>query len=81
MLALYTNLIYDPIYNTLVLFYNIVPIKDFGIALILTTLLLRFFLYPLSRKQISSQKTLQDLQPKIKEIQSRYAKKKSKPRQ
>jgi YidC/Oxa1 family membrane protein insertase len=72
MVRLYEILAYEPIYNTLVLFYNIVPFKDFGVAIVLTTILVRFLLYPLYQKQISSQKKLQDLQPKIKEAQKKH---------
>jgi YidC/Oxa1 family membrane protein insertase len=71
MLALFHTIIYQPLYNILVLFYNIVPGKDFGISIILITILLRTILIPLYKKQIESQKKLQDLQPKIKELQER----------
>src|SRR6185369_4391451 len=72
MAALFTHFIYDPVYNILVFFYNTVPGHDFGIAIILTTLLIKFLFIPLSKKQIESQKKMQEIQPKIKEIQNRY---------
>ncbi len=72
MLAFFEAIAYDPIYNILISFYNIIPWKDFGIAIILTTLLIRLIIYPISRKQITSQKKLQELQPKIKEVQAKY---------
>lgn len=72
MLALYHNIIYLPLYNVLVLFYNIIPFKDFGVAIILTTILIRLFLYPISKKQIQSQKKLQTLQPEIKKVQEKH---------
>ncbi len=71
-MALFDESIYKPIYNTLIFFYNIVPGHDFGIAIILTTLVLKSFLIQLSKKQIESQKQMQELQPKIKEIQQKY---------
>jgi YidC/Oxa1 family membrane protein insertase len=64
--------IYQPLYNVLVFFYNVVPGQDFGVAIILTTVLLKTLFIPLSKKQIESQKKLQELQPKIKEIQNKY---------
>lgn len=64
--------IYQPIYNVLVFFYNVVPGQDFGIAIILTTLLIKVLFIPLSKKQIESQKKMQELQPKIKELQKKY---------
>jgi len=63
-------LIYQPIYNILIGLYNI--FGDFGIAIIVMTLVFKSLLIPLSRKQIESQKEMQELQPKIKELQKKY---------
>ncbi|NTW26713.1 MAG: YidC/Oxa1 family membrane protein insertase [Candidatus Moranbacteria bacterium] len=71
MLALFHTIIYQPLYNILILFYNIVPGKDFGISIILITILLRTVLIPLYKKQVESQKKLQELQPKIKALQEK----------
>ncbi len=71
MLSLFHTIIYQPLYNILILFYNIVPGKDFGISIILITILLRTILIPLYKKQIESQKKLQELQPKIKALQEK----------
>lgn len=72
MLHIFDIFIYQPLYNALIFFYNIIPGHDFGIAVILTTLVLKFLLVPLSKKQIESQKKMQELQPKIKELQEKY---------
>jgi len=64
------TLFYQPVYNTLFGLYNI--FGDFGIAIIVMTLVIKFALVPLSRKQIESQKEMQELQPKIKELQKKY---------
>lgn len=69
--ALFHTLIYQPLYNTLIFLYNIIPGADFGIAIIAITLLLRFLLIPLYKKQIESQQKLQVLQPKIKAVQKK----------
>ncbi len=66
------ELIYQPLYNLLVFLYNFLPGSDFGIAIIVTTILLRFILVPVYRKQIESQQKIQELQPKIKELQQKY---------
>lgn len=70
--TLFHVLVHDPLYNLLVFLYDTVSFEDFGIAIILTTVLLKLVLYPLSHKQIESQKKLQDLQPKIKELQRKH---------
>ena len=72
MSQLFHSFVYQPIYNALILIYNIIPGHDLGVAIILLTIIIRFFLYPISKKQIESQKKLQDLQPEIKKIQDKY---------
>jgi YidC/Oxa1 family membrane protein insertase len=50
--------------------YDVIP--NYGVAIILLTLVLRFLLFPLGMKQIKSMQAMQALQPKIKDIQKRY---------
>lgn len=69
---IFSFLIYDPLYNLLVFIYDFLPYKDFGFAIIIVTLLIKFILIPLSRKQIESQKKMAEMQPKIKEIQDKH---------
>jgi len=71
MLEFFHAIIYQPLYNTLIFLYNIVPGKDFGISIILITILIRVILIPFYKKQLESQKKLQELQPKIKALQER----------
>jgi len=47
-------------------------IGDIGIAIILTTLVVRTAMVPLMRRQMVSMRQLQALQPEIKELQRRY---------
>jgi len=65
-------IIYDPLYNLLIIIYNLVPYKDFGLAIVLVTVIIKLVLAPIFRKQIESQKRLQELQPQIKAIQTKY---------
>jgi len=72
MSIIFHELIYQPIYNVLIFLYNIIPGGDFGIAIIIATILLKAVLIPLSKKQIQSQKRMQEVQPKLKLIQEKY---------
>jgi len=54
------------------------PGHDFGIAIIILTILIRTLFYPLFQKSIKAQKEMADLQPKIKEVQEKYKKDKEK---
>lgn len=60
---MFTTLLVQPLFNILFSFYAVV--HDFGIAIIMLTILVRIFLWPLVTKQLKSQKKLQALQPKI----------------
>lgn len=72
MSQLFHAIIYQPIYNALVFLYNVVPGHDLGVAIILLTIVIRAILYPLAKKQIESQKKMQELQPEIKRLQEKY---------
>lgn len=63
MLALLTTIFYQPLFNLLVWVYNLVG--DMGVAIIILTLILKLVLYPLSKKSVTSQRALQQLQPKV----------------
>lgn len=70
---LFTTIFYQPILNLLIFLYNVIPFNDFGIAIVLMTVIIKLVFWPLGGKAIKSQKALQDLQPKIEEIKKKYA--------
>lgn len=72
MAFLFHSVIYNPLYNLLVFIYNILPVHDFGVAIILVTIITKLILVPLSKKQIESQKKMAIIQPKVKEIQQKH---------
>ena len=56
-------------------FYNIsgyIGFANYGVAIILMTIVIKILLYPLTVKQIKSMKAMQDLQPKMKELQEKF---------
>jgi len=56
-------------------------IGNYGLAIILITVLLKIILYPLSAKQMESVRAMQEIQPKIKELQEKYKKQPEKAQQ
>jgi YidC/Oxa1 family membrane protein insertase len=54
------------------LLYLYLPGRDFGIAVIVLTILIRIILYPLMVNSLRSQKALSEIQPKMKEIQEKH---------
>jgi len=72
IIAIFNEFLYRPLFNALVLLYAYIPGADFGISVIILTVLVKLVFYPLGTKAIRSQKALAELQPKIKEIQEKY---------
>lgn len=70
--SIFNTILYQPLFNTLIFLYTTIPGHDFGISIIILTIIIRIILYPLLVKSIRSQKVLQDLQPKIEEIQKKF---------
>ncbi len=64
--------LYQPLFNGLILLCQHIPGQDFGIAVIVLTVVVRLVIYPLSTKGIKAQKELAELQPKMKEIQDKF---------
>lgn len=64
----------DPIerflFEVLTFFYGWV--HDYGVAIVLLTILMRIVLLPLTLKQSKSAYEMQRIQPKIKELQAKY---------
>ena len=71
MLAIYHALLYQPILNLMVGFYNFL-FHDFGLAILALTLIVRGALWPLTHKSLANQKAMLEIQPKIKEVQEKY---------
>ena len=51
-------------------FYGIIP--NYGVAIILLTIVVKGALYPLTRKSFTSMRRMQELQPQINEIREKY---------
>jgi len=64
--------IYVPIYNALLWLVQVLPGHDLGLAIILITLAIRLILYYPSLASIKSSRQLQNLQPRLKELQAQY---------
>ncbi len=60
-----------PLVNALFFIYGIIPGHDFGIAIILFTVVIRLLLWPLANKQLHSQKKMQSLQGDIAKVKAK----------
>ena len=60
----------QPIFNLLLGLYSLIPGGDFGIALIIFTVLVRFALWPLVARQLHQAKAMRKLQPELRKIRA-----------
>lgn len=65
----FDHLLIRPILNLLAVIYGVVG--DFGVAIILMTLIVRILLWPLIKRQLHQTKLMRDIQPELKRIKKR----------
>ena len=70
---MFNTLIVQPIFNLLVLIYALLPGHNFGMAIILFTILVRLLMWPLVKKQLHQAKAMRELQPELKRIKKAAA--------
>jgi YidC/Oxa1 family membrane protein insertase len=70
--SIWHTFFFDPVYNTLVFFVGVIPGGDVGLAIIATVLLVKTVLLPLSIKAVKTQKVMREIEPKLKEIRTKY---------
>lgn len=66
---LFDRLLTQPIFNLLAFIYNF--IGDFGISIIIVTILIRLLMWPLVKKQLHQTKMMRQIQPELKKIKQK----------
>jgi YidC/Oxa1 family membrane protein insertase len=69
-------LVTQPIFNLLVTIYSLVPGADFGVTIIIFTVIVRFLLYPLTRSMLHQTRAMRKLQPELVRIKKQAGKNK-----
>lgn len=72
MKELFSVFIFEPLYNALIFFIDVVPGGDVGIAVILLTLSVKCILFPISIKAARTQVLMKEMEEPLKEVQERY---------
>src|SRR5271156_2669303 len=67
---MFTTIIVRPIFNLLVLIYALLPGHNFGLSLIIFTIIVRLLLWPLVKKQLHQARAMRKLQPEIKRVKA-----------
>lgn len=63
---------YDPVYNTLIFFIDILPRGDIGLAIIATVVLVKMILLPVSIKAAKTQKIMREIEPQLKALKEKH---------
>lgn len=71
MSFLFNTYLYTPLLNLLVFIYDSI-VADFGVSIILITIIIRFILLPIFYKSAKDQTILQKIAPQIREIQKKH---------
>lgn len=72
IVSAFNTVVFEPLFNFLVIILNVIPGHSLGIAIILVTIIVRLVLFPHSQKSIQSQKKLMELRPQLKAIEAKY---------
>jgi YidC/Oxa1 family membrane protein insertase len=77
MIEVWHLIIGNPVLNVLIALSHLLS-GSFGLAIIALTIIVRLISWPLTKRQLNSSKALQDMQPKMQELQKKYDKNKQK---
>lgn len=72
MSFLYHTIFFDPIYNALIFLFTVFPWADAGIIIVILTVVVRLFMFPLSRKAIVTQVKMTEIGPELNKIKEKY---------
>lgn len=70
---MFTTIIVKPLFNLLVAIYALIPGHNFGLSIIIFTLIIRLAMWPLVKKQLRQAKVMRDLQPELKRVKKEAA--------
>ncbi len=69
---MFDTIFVKPLLNILFFFSSVVPGHDFGVAVILITILVRIVLWPIVSKQLHSQRAITAIQPEMNKLKEKY---------
>lgn len=70
--SIWHTFFFDPIYNGLVFFIDVVPGGDVGLAIILITVVVKSLLLPLSIKAVKTQHGMRLIEPQLKALKEKF---------
>jgi YidC/Oxa1 family membrane protein insertase len=70
--TLWHTVFFDPIYNTLIFFIDVIRNGDVGLAIIATIIVVKMVLLPLSVKAAKTQRIMREIEPKLKALKETH---------
>lgn len=64
--------IFAPLYNGLIFLVGAIPTHDVGIAVVVLTIIVRFILFPLSKRAVEAQMAMKDVAPEVEELKTKF---------
>jgi YidC/Oxa1 family membrane protein insertase len=71
--SVFHAVIYNPLYNGLVFLVGLIPTHDVGLAIVVLTIIVRFILFPLSRRAVQAQLAMKQIAPDVEELKKKYS--------
>ena len=71
---MFKTILFNPLYNVLIVIVNLIPGGDIGLAIIILTILIKLLILPVYIKSIRTQMKMKEIEPQIKEIKQKYQK-------
>ncbi|MFA6273232.1 MAG: YidC/Oxa1 family membrane protein insertase [Candidatus Paceibacterota bacterium] len=72
MASFFHSVVFEPIYNGLVFLIDITPLADVGIAVIVLTCIIKFLMFPLSKKAVKTQMAMKAIEPETAKIKEQF---------
>src|SRR3989338_5987664 len=72
MASFFHSVVFEPIYNGLVFLIDIAPFADVGVAVIVLTCVIKFLLFPLSKKAVKTQMAMKAIEPETAKIKEQF---------
>ena len=69
---IFETIVVQPIFNLLVAIYAYMPGGDFGVSLIIFTIIVRMLMWPLIKKQLHQVKAMRKIQPELKKLREAH---------
>lgn len=69
---MFASLFYNPLYNAMVAITSVVPAHNLALAIVIFTIIIKFILFPLSKRAVVTQMKIKLIEPELAAVKSKY---------